>query len=120
MTRNSWDAEICFAATVTLDLFEYLQTGPDENVKIGSETISGTHTIGLTASSRIWRLTFERPFAVRMRDQNLKSKHQTEKNFPGRCCFSEQSEWINEFVFEQRLGLVHSYSLRFRFDRQFN
>src|SRR5205814_2327207 len=47
----------------------------------------------------------ERPFMVRMRDQNLKSKHQTEKNFPGRCCFSEQSEWINEFVFEQRLRL---------------
>jgi len=88
-----------------LDLFEYLQTGPDENVKIGSETISGTHTIGLTASSRIWRLTFERPFMIRMRDQNQKSKHQTEKNFPGRCCFSEQSEWINEFVFEQRLRL---------------
>jgi hypothetical protein len=24
---------------------------------------------------------------------------------PGRCCFSEQSDWINEFVFDQRLSL---------------
>jgi hypothetical protein len=88
-----------------LDLFEYLQSGPDENLRIGSETIPGTHTIGLTASSRMWRLTFERPFAVRMRDHNLKTKDQAINDFPGRCCFSERSEWINEFVFEQRLGL---------------
>jgi len=57
-----------------LDLFEYQQNSPDEDLKIGSETFSGTHMIGLTASSRIWRLTFDRPFAVKMRDHNLESK----------------------------------------------
>jgi hypothetical protein len=88
-----------------LDLFEYLQTGPDEDVRIGSEPISGTHAIGLSTSSRIWRLMFERPFAVRMRNQDLKPKHEVEKDLPGRCCFSEKSEWINAFVFDQRLGL---------------
>jgi hypothetical protein len=88
-----------------LDLFEYLQTGPDEDVKVESESISETHTIGLNASSRIWRLMFDRPFAVRMHDQNLKPKHQIDKNLAGRCCFSEHSEWIKEFVFDQRLGL---------------
>ncbi|MGA7275348.1 MAG: hypothetical protein WBX14_10935 [Candidatus Udaeobacter sp.] len=87
-----------------LDLFEYLQSGPDEDLRIGSEAISGTHTIGLTASSRIWRLIFERPFAVRARDQNLKSKQQTINDFPGPCCFSERSEWIEEFIFNQRPG----------------
>jgi len=87
-----------------LDLFEYLQSGPDEDIRIGSETISGTHAIGLIAGSRIWRLTFERPFAVRARDHNLKLKHQTTDNFPGRCCFSERSEWIDEFIFDQRLA----------------
>jgi hypothetical protein len=88
-----------------LDLFEYLQSGPDEDIKIGSETVHGTYTIGLTASSRIWRLTFERPFALRVRDQNLKSKLQAVSNFPGRCCFSERSKWIDEFIFDQHSGL---------------
>ena len=87
-----------------LDLFEYLQSGPDEDLRIGSETISGTHTVGLTASSRIWRLIFERPFALRARDQNLKSKRQTINHFPGLCCFSERSEWIEEFIFNQCSG----------------
>jgi len=88
-----------------LDLFEYQQSSPDQDLKIGSETFSGTHTIGFTASSRIWRLTFERPFAVRVRDRKLGSKCQTTNTFPERCCFSEQSEWINEFAFDQRLDL---------------
>jgi hypothetical protein len=88
-----------------LDLFEYQQSSPDEDLKIGSETLSETHTIGLTPTSRIWRLIFERPFAVRMRDPTLRCKAETTSNFPGRCCFSEQSEWIGEFVFDQGLGL---------------
>ena len=87
-----------------LDLFEYLQSGQDEDIRIGSETISGTHPIGLVASSRIWRLTFERPFAVRARDNDLTLKYQPKDNFPGPCCFSERSEWIDEFIFDQRLA----------------
>jgi hypothetical protein len=86
-----------------LDLFEYLQSGPDENVTIQSETISGSYTIGLTAASRIWRLTFDPPFAVRARDQNLKLKNEARNDFPSRCCFSEHSEWIDEFVFTESL-----------------
>jgi hypothetical protein len=85
-----------------LDLFEYLQSGPEQDMTIGSETISGTHTIGLIEGSRIWRLTFERPFALRARDPSLELKHQTTNNLPGRCCFSERSEWIDEFIFDQR------------------
>jgi hypothetical protein len=85
-----------------LDLFEYLQTGPDEDVTIQSETFSGSHTIGLTAASRLWRLTFDRPFAVRARDHDLKLKRETTKSFPDQCCFSERSEWIDEFIFDQR------------------
>jgi hypothetical protein len=50
-------------------------------------------------------LAFDRPFAVRMRDHNLELKQQAEENFPGRCCFSEHSEWINEFAFDRRLDL---------------
>ena len=84
-----------------LDLFEYLQNGPDEVITIQSETISGSHTIGLTTASRLWRLTFDRPFAVRARDQDLKLKNEQRNDFPGRCCFSERSEWIDEFIFTQ-------------------
>jgi hypothetical protein len=40
---------------------------------------------------------------MRARDQNLKLKHEPTKNFPGACCFSERSEWIEEFVFDQHL-----------------
>jgi hypothetical protein len=87
-----------------LDLSEYLQSGPDEDIRIGSETISGTHTVGLIAGSRMWCLIFERPFAVRVRNHNLKLKHEMTNNFPGRCCFSERSEWIDEFTFDQRLA----------------
>ena len=36
-----------------LDLFEYLPSGPDEDVRIGSETISGTHSIGLTGFANL-------------------------------------------------------------------
>jgi hypothetical protein len=86
-----------------LDLFEYLQNGPDQDVTTESETISEGHTIGLTGGSRIWRLSFDRPFAVRAHDHNLKMKHESRSSFPSRCCFSERSEWIDEFIFSQSL-----------------
>jgi hypothetical protein len=57
--------------------------------------------LGLTAASRIWRLTFERPFAVKARDQNLKLKHEAINDIPSPCCFSERSEWIDDFIFGQ-------------------
>jgi hypothetical protein len=49
-------------------------------------------------------LIFGRPFAVRARDHDLKLKHDLVENFTGRCFFSERSEWIDEFIFDQRLG----------------
>lgn len=88
-----------------LDLFEYQKSGPTEMVKTEGEAETESYTIGLTESSRIWRLTFERPFAVRVRDQTLALKSKANVNLPARCCFSEQSEWINEFAFDQRLEL---------------
>jgi hypothetical protein len=87
-----------------LDLFEYLQSGPDEDIKRGAETISGTHTIGLIAESRIWRLTFDPPFALKVRGHDLKLRHEATNNFPGRCCYSERSTWIDEFTFDQHLA----------------
>ena len=88
-----------------LDLFEYQRGAPLEDSSPGTETTGEAYLIGLTESSRIWRITFERPFAVRIRDQTLGSKNKAKISLPARCSFSEQSEWINEFVFDQSLGL---------------
>jgi hypothetical protein len=88
-----------------LDLFEYQRGAPLEDSALGTEAAGEAYPIGLTESSRIWRITFERPFAVRIRDQTLGSKNKAKINLPARCSFSEHSEWINEFVFDQSLGV---------------
>jgi hypothetical protein len=56
------------------------------------------YMIGPTDESRVWRLTYERPFAVRTRDLGLQLKS-APANFLAQCCFSERSEWIDEFTF---------------------
>ena len=88
-----------------LDLFEYQQSGPDEDTTLGGETVTGVHTIGLTESSRVWRITFDRPYAVRVRDLNLRRREPHKLDLPGRCCFSENTEWTREFkVDDPHLG----------------
>jgi len=86
-----------------LDLFECQRGPPLEDRRPG--TSGEAYLIGLTESSRIWRITFERPFAVKIHDQTLGSKNKAKINLPARCSFSEQSDWINEFAFDQRLGI---------------
>jgi hypothetical protein len=60
---------------LTLDLFEYQRGAPLEDRPPGTETTGEAYLIGLTESSRIWRITFERPFAVKIHDQTLGSKN---------------------------------------------
>ena len=82
-----------------LDLFDYQPSSPDEEVKIGDDVIPDSHLIGLTESSRIWRITFDRPFAVRVRDINL---NQSKPEGPGisfPCNFTEDSDWLRELDF---------------------
>ncbi len=87
-----------------LDLFEYKQSGPDEEVQIGGKHIIENHPIGLTESSRIWRITFDRPYAVRMRDRNLQHFESHKVDLPALCCFSEDTEWTREFKIDPRVG----------------
>lgn len=94
-----------------LDLFEYLESGPAEAIEAAGETITGVHPIGLTKSSRIWRLTFERALAVRVRDESLKFfQAETREEFPlpSPYCFTEKSAWLAELIpdpnFNPRLG----------------
>jgi hypothetical protein len=83
-----------------LDLFEYKQSGPVEEVKDEGETVP-SYVIGLTESSRLWRITFDRPYTVKMLDGTLKRREPPKLNLPAPCCFSVDSEWIREFVFEK-------------------
>ena len=86
-----------------LDLVEYERGSRVEASPPGTPTSEPAYLIGPGESSRVWRITFERPFVVRVRDQTLGSR-KAQVNLPGRCCFSQQSEWLDEFVFDQRLG----------------
>src|SRR5437016_172529 len=55
-TRNLFCGE-----RLVIDLFEYQQSSPDEEVKIGDEVFTDSHMLGTTVSSRVWRITFDRP-----------------------------------------------------------
>jgi hypothetical protein len=103
--------DLLWGERLILDLFEYLESGPPEEVEIAGETVSGVHTIGLTPDSRIWRLTFERALAVRVRDESLKffqSKVKEETPLPSPYCFTDNSPWLSELIpdtkIEPRLG----------------
>lgn len=92
--------DLLYGDRLILDLFEYQQSSPDEEVKIGEEVFSDSHLIGLTESSRIWRITFDRPFAVRVRDRNIRRKEPRKLTLAGPCSFTEDSEWIREVEFD--------------------
>jgi len=91
---------------LVLDLVEYQQgerVGADPMAPRASEP-----SYRLDAS-RTWRITFERPFAVKVRNQSLQSR-EPKINLPGRCCVAEQSEWLVKFVFDRRpdsLTMIH-------------
>ena len=86
---------------LVLDLFEYQQSSPGEEVKIGGEIVPDSHMIGLTESSRIWRISFDRPFALRVRDRNISGREPDKLKPPAPCSFAEDSEWIREFYLEK-------------------
>ena len=46
---------------------------------------------------RTWRMEFEQPFAVRLRNQSLESK-QPLPTLPGRCCVSDETDWLSSLV----------------------
>ena len=93
--------DLLWGARLVLDLFEYLESGPAEEVEVAGKKVSGVHTIGLTKSSRIWRVTFERALALRVRDESLKffqSKVKETTPLPSPYCFADKSAWLSELI----------------------
>src|SRR5689334_12262018 len=91
---------------VILDLFEYLESGPAGEVEVEGQKVSDVQ-IGLTPSSRIWRLTFERALALKVRDESLKffqPQTQPEPEFPSVCCFAYKSPWLSEIFPDSSQG----------------
>jgi hypothetical protein len=83
-----------------LDIFQYQQSSPDEEVTLGDEVVPDSHLIGFTEVSRIWRITFDRPFAVRVRDRNIRKQEPKKLSLPGPCSFTEDSDWLLEVEFD--------------------
>jgi len=79
-------------------------------MEVAGQKVSDVHTIALTASSRIWRLTFDRPLAVRVRDESmrfLEPQDNPKPELPSRYCFTYKSPWLSELfpdVPDPRLG----------------
>jgi hypothetical protein len=80
-----------------LDLIECKRTKPPEPPPPGVSE-DEYYIIGPTEESRVWRLSYNRPFALRTREVSLRLRRDPEAPPPGQCCFSEKSEWIDEFV----------------------
>jgi len=93
-----------------LDLFEYLESGSAEQMEVAGEGMQEVQTIGMTASSRVWRLTFERPFAVKVRDESVKFLEPRDKQkpqLPSRFCYTDRSPWLSELfpdALDPRMG----------------
>jgi len=91
--------DLLWGERLILDLFEYLESGPEEEMEIAGEKVSGIQSIGLTQSSRIWRLTFERVFALSVWDESLRflqPQQKQEPPWPSACCFAYESPWLSE------------------------
>ncbi len=56
------------------------------------------YLIEVTDESRVWRLTYDRPYAVKLRDRSLPFLNSEDENWPYPCAFSEKSEWLNELA----------------------
>src|ERR1039457_1307039 len=97
--------DLLWGERLVLDLFEYVQSGPAEDMEVPGGKESGVYPIGLTKSSRIWRLTFERPLAVRVRAESLKpyQRKKQEPPLPSRYCIVEKSLWLSELFPEQNI-----------------
>ncbi len=78
-----------------LDVGEYQESNP-ETVEIDGEKVE-SHVVGLTETSRLWRFTFERPFVLRTRDRDIHEQEPVSLELPGKCSYSEDSDWLRSF-----------------------
>jgi hypothetical protein len=67
--------------------------------------------VGLTKDSRVWRLVFSSPIALRVRNESQYLTHSERDKLPGPYCFSRNSEWLKEIKSEPLINetteLIH-------------
>jgi hypothetical protein len=87
---------VIWQSPLVLELFKYCPSGPTEDFEIAGRKISGTRPANITKESRIWRLTFKQPIAMRVRDENIYLMHPERDNLPSCYSFSKDSAWLSE------------------------
>ena len=56
-----------------------------------------------TAESRVWRLTYQLPFAVKIGTPGVEPKKPSTVRLTAPCMYTEKSDWIDEFNFSPTL-----------------
>lgn len=96
---------------LVIEVFEYKESGPPEDIKVGEATIEGTRPMGLTKESRAWRVIFENPIAFRVRDESHYLAHPERDSFPSAYCISKDSKFIEEIkaepLIDETKELIH-------------
>lgn len=108
---------ISWADLLTIELFEFKPTGPDEEIEINGHRFNIGRPVGETNCSRVWRLTYACPIAIRVRDENIALEHPEREALPSPYAYASESQWIAEMskepLFDCKgfVNLVHTYLL---------
>src|SRR3954453_2571041 len=86
-----------------LDLIEAKRIKPSDAPPTGVSE-SEYYILEPTEESRVWRLTYEPPFGIKLRGPSLEPRKESTVRLTAPCMFSEKSEWIDEFNFGPQLA----------------
>ena len=106
---------VAWTDALIIDAFEYKETGPSEEIEIDGRSVNIGRPVDETTESRVWRLTFKSPIALRMSDENIALEHPERHELPSPYSYATESQWISEFEREslfdrKRYGnLIHIY-----------
>ena len=86
-----------------LDLIEAKRVKPSDAPPPGISE-NEYYILEPTDESRVWRLTYDPPFGIKLRGPSLEPKEGSTSSLTAVCVFSEKSEWIDEFNFGAQLA----------------
>ena len=95
--------DLFYGERLVVDLIECMRIKPPDEPPPGVSE-EEYYTLEPTDESRVWRLTYNPPFAVKVRDHGIALKKTPALSLPAQCCFSEKSEWIDECDFGPQLA----------------
>jgi len=122
MTFNKWETPFSDVSglgrkfvlrtdDLTIEVFEYKESGRPEDLQIGETKIEGTRPVGFTEESRAWKVVFDSPIAFRIRDESHYLAHPERDSFPSAYCFSTDSKYIDEIkaepLIDETKELIH-------------